>query len=168
MCSPQCHRWLLKSLSWPTGVGFSGSRALLEWRRLTQRHGLYSRWITIAMDTLVFFFLLLVTWSFMRDAIIRRTDIVWWLHLAWNFKLRATKKKNQCVVCYCDKLQPCCWALSVERLPLLPCTRWITINTQGIVIAHSKGALFVEGTLQVVQGQCACLSLGWMACETLF
>ena len=25
---------------------------------------------------------------------------VWWLHLAWNFKLRATKK-NLCVLCYC-------------------------------------------------------------------
>ena len=32
--------------------------------------------------------------QFMRDAIIRRTNglFVWWLHLAWNFKLRATKK----------------------------------------------------------------------------
>ena len=47
----------------------------------------------------------------------------WSLHAP--HKLGGTKK-NLCVLCYCDKLQPCCWALSVERLPLLPYTKLYT------------------------------------------
>ena len=48
-------------------------------------------------------------------------------------------------------------ALELKGTVCIP-TRWIVVMAQRIVFAHSKGALFVKGALQVVQGQCICLS----------
>ena len=44
-------------------------------------------------------------------------------HETLSYEQQQQQKKKPSVsfwICYCDKLQPCCWALSMERLPLLP------------------------------------------------
>ena len=44
------------------------------------------------------------------------------LMIAFRMKLQVANNQTACPFCYCDKLQPCCWALLVEVLPLLPQT----------------------------------------------